>query len=64
MGDCDEVRKQMLTTFSLVGAALQWWESITTVEERDTLAIAEFWVRFDRKYFSFSGRDRNEEKIL
>ena len=50
MGDCDKVRKQMLTTFSLVGVALQWWESITTVEERDTLAIAEFWVRFDRKY--------------
>lgn len=51
MVDCNEVQKQMLATFRLVGAALQWWESITIVEERDTLDITEFWVWFGRKYF-------------
>ena len=39
MYECTDVQKQVLATFKLVGSALQWWESITTVEERDTLTI-------------------------
>ena len=41
----------MIATFHLSGVALQWWESVTTIEERDLMTIAEFWVWFDRKYF-------------
>ena len=51
MVDCSEERKQILATFKLVGAALHWWESMTTPEQRDTMTISEFWVLFDRKYF-------------
>ena len=51
MLECIGVQEQMLATFRLSGAALQWWELVTTTEERDTLTISEFWVRFDHKYF-------------
>ena len=39
MYECTDVQKQILATFKLVGSALQWWEFVTTVEERDTLTI-------------------------
>jgi len=31
--ECTDVQKQMFATFRLSGAALQWWESVTTAEE-------------------------------
>ena len=51
MVDCSEEKKQVLATFKLVGAALHWWESMTTPEQRDTMSITDFWVLYDRKYF-------------
>ena len=32
MVECSEEKKQVLATFKLVGATLQWWESMTTLE--------------------------------
>ena len=31
MIECTEVQKQLLATLKLVGDALQWWESVTTI---------------------------------
>ena len=51
MIECSEDKKQVLTTFKLVGSALHWWETMTTPEQRDTMTITEFWALFDLKYF-------------
>ena len=64
MHECTDVQKQVLATFKLVGSALQWWESITTAEERDTLTIQEFWVRFDRKYFPSAVHTEMRRKLM
>lgn len=32
MIECSEDKKQVLTTFKLVGSALHWWETMTTPE--------------------------------
>ena len=64
MYECTDVQKQVLATFKLVGSALQWWESITTVEERDTLTIQDFWVRFDRKYFPSAVHTEMRRKLM
>ena len=43
---------------------MQWWESITTAEERDVLTIQEFWVRFDRKYFPSAVHTEMRRKLM
>jgi len=58
------VQKQLLASFKLVGAALQWWESTTTVEERDAIPIQSFWERFDRKYFPSAVQTEMRQKLL
>ncbi|XP_059635395.1 uncharacterized protein LOC132277566 [Cornus florida] len=61
---CTEVQKQMLATFMLIGNVLQWWESITTIEERTRLTYAEFQTRFDSKYFPLSVRSTMKTEFL
>ncbi|XP_059638567.1 uncharacterized protein LOC132280829 [Cornus florida] len=61
---CTEVQKQMLATFMLIGNALQWWESIITIEERTRLTYAEFQTRFDSKYFPLSVRSAMNTDFL
>ncbi|XP_059635528.1 uncharacterized protein LOC132277697 [Cornus florida] len=61
---CTKVQKQMLDTFILIGNALQWWESITTIEERTRLTYAEFQTRFDNKYFPLSVRSAMKTEFL
>ena len=50
MVECSEVQKPFLVTFKLSGAALHWWESVTTSEQRDALPITIFWELFGRRY--------------
>jgi len=64
MDECTDVQRQILATFKLVGSALQWWESISTAEERDVLSIQEFWVRFDRKYFPLAVYIEMRQKLI
>ena len=64
MYECTDVQRHILATFKLVGSALQWWESITTTEERDVLSIQEFWVRFDRKYFPSAVHTKMRRKLI
>ncbi|XP_059654905.1 uncharacterized protein LOC132301685 [Cornus florida] len=64
MVECTETQKQMLATFTLVGDALQWWESITTMEERTTLTYDQFQDRFDDKYFSFAVSAAKKKEFL
>ena len=64
MVECSEVQKQFLATFKLTGAALHWWESVTTSEQRDALPIADFWELFDRKYFPFAIQKEMRRKLL
>ncbi|XP_059629410.1 uncharacterized protein LOC132271920 [Cornus florida] len=61
---CTEVQKQMLATFKLVGDALQWWESVITVEERMTLSYDQFSTRFDEKYFPYAVRAAMKTEFL
>ena len=64
MLECTEVQRQILATFKLVGAALQWWEATTTMEERDTMTIQDFWIRFDGKYFPSAIQTEMRRKLL
>ena len=50
MIECSEDKKQVLTTFKLVGSALHWWETLTTPEQKDTMTITELWALFNREY--------------
>ncbi|XP_059628634.1 uncharacterized protein LOC132271309 isoform X2 [Cornus florida] len=61
---CTEVQKQMLATFKLVGDALQWWESVTTIEERMALTYDEFSARFEEKYFPYAVRAAMKTEFL
>ncbi|XP_059666532.1 uncharacterized protein LOC132312253 [Cornus florida] len=54
----------MLATFKLVGDALQWWESATTIEERTSLTYDQFSARFDKKYFSYAIRAAMKKEFL
>ena len=58
------MQKQILATFMLVGTALQWWESTTTLEERDSMTIQSFGVQFDRKYFPTAVQTEMRQKLL
>ena len=64
MYECTDVHKQLLASFKLVGVALQWWESTTTLGERDLVPIQSFWERFDRKYFPPAVKIEMRRKLL
>ena len=60
MYECIDIQRQLLATFKLVGAALQWWESTTTLEDRND---SEFLSAVRPQVFSFRRSDRDEAKI-
>ena len=47
-----------------MSTTLQWWESTTTLEERDTIPIQVFWERFGRKYFPPIVQTEMRRKLL
>ena len=50
------VDQQRLAVFNLEGSAWEWWKSMSTAGEQDTVTWAEFETRFDTMFMPETSR--------